>query len=506
MIEVERKFVVDADFVLPPLPEVPGWPTGWSVADGGVVLLEATYYDTADLRLARARITLRRRTGGKDAGWHLKIQDGKEREEIHAPLGSAKETVPRALSDLVLVHSRHEPLGPVAKITTERHVRNVCNAAGEVLVELAEDLVRAQALGPGEQDAGEAAGWREIEAELMPAGGDDDLTVVVGLLDAAGAQRAPFPSKLTRALGEAAMAPPEVVEPAAVVKPEKPARDAVTAYLRTQTRALMAQDPRVRRDQYDSVHRMRVAARRLRSALRTFRPLLDSQRADALEPELRWLGTVLGDPRDREVLHARLQEEFDSLPPDAVLGSVAEVFDKEMLGGLRRAQEQARAQLRNKRYLDLVDLLVAFAADPPVTDKAERPAATVLPRLVAKAWRRLDRAVRAAQASQRDEDWHEARKAGKRARYAAEAVEVVHGGDAADLAAQAEAVQEVLGEHQDSVVAREVLRRLAAAHNDAGFTLGVLYGVERERGRASLRAFDGVWATASRKRHRRWLR
>ena len=251
-----------------------------------------------------------------------------------------------------------------------------------------------------------------------------------------------------------------------------PARDAVTAYLRTQTRALMAQDPRVRRDQYDSVHRMRVAARRLRSALRTFRPLLDSQRADALEPELRWLGAVLGDPRDREVLHARLQEELDSLPPDAVLGSVAEVFDKEMLGGLRQAQEQARAQLRNKRYLDLVDLLVAFAADPPVTDKAERPAATVLPRLVAKAWRRLDRAVRAAQASQRDEDWHEARKAGKRARYAAEAVEVVHGGDAADLAAQAETVQEVLGEHQDSVVAREVLRRLAAAHNDAGFTLG----------------------------------
>ena len=188
-----------------------------------------------------------------------------------------------------------------------------------------------------------------------------------------------------------------------------------------------------------------------------------------------------------------------------MLGPVAAVFDQEMLGGLRQAQEKARDELRGERYLDLVDALVAFAADPPVTERAEQPAATVLPGLVAKAWRRLDRAVRAAQASQRDEDWHEARKAGKRARYAAEAVEVVHGGDAADLAAQAEAVQEVLGEHQDSVVARDVLRRLAAAHDDAGFTLGILYGVERERGRAALRAFDGVWAQARRKKHRHWL-
>ena len=144
MIEVERKFVVEADFVLPPLAELPGWPDGWTVADAGVTHLEATYFDTADLRLARAHITLRRRTGGKDAGWHLKMQSGKEREEIHAPLGSAKKTVPRKLSELVLVHSRHEPLRPVAKITTERHLRNVCNADGEVLVELAEDLVQAQ--------------------------------------------------------------------------------------------------------------------------------------------------------------------------------------------------------------------------------------------------------------------------------------------------------------------------------------------------------------------------
>ncbi|MGZ4618688.1 MAG: CYTH and CHAD domain-containing protein [Frankiaceae bacterium] len=505
MIEVERKFVVEADFVLPPLAELPGWPDGWTVADPGVTHMEATYFDTSDLRLARAPMTLRRRTGGKDAGWHLKMQSGKDREEIHAPLGSAKKTVPRKLSDLVLVHSRHEPLRPVAKITTERHVRNVCNADGEVLVELAEDLVQAQTLDADGQDAGRTAGWRELEAELMPAGGDDDLTVLVGLLEAAGAHPAPFPSKLVRALGDAALAPPEVVEPAAVVKPEEPASAAVASYLRAQTRALMAQDPRVRQDLYDSVHKMRVAARRLRSALRTFRPLLDRERADALEPELRWLGTVLGDPRDREVLHDRLRKELDSLPPELMLRPVAAVFHQEMLGGLQQAQGKAREELRSERYLDLVDALVDFAADPPVTEQAEQPAAAVLAGLVAKAWRRLDRAVRAAQASQRDEDWHEARKSGKRARYAAEAVEAVHGGDAADLAAQAEAVQEVLGEHQDSVVARDVLRRLAAAHDDAGFTLGILYGVERERGRAARQAFDGVWAQARRKKHRRWL-
>ena len=113
--EVEHTFAVNEAFRLPSFDRVPGVD---SVTDRGERLLDAVYYDTDDLRLARNRMTLRRREGGDDAGWHLKIPttDG-ARDEIGRPLGDPGQ-VPQDLLDLVAVRVRGAELHPVARGVT----------------------------------------------------------------------------------------------------------------------------------------------------------------------------------------------------------------------------------------------------------------------------------------------------------------------------------------------------------------------------------------------------
>lgn len=155
--EVEKKYVADDDVQLPPLTElIVGSAEGSSraatpVAEGDPVRLKlsATYFDTSDLRLAAAGLTLRRRTGGEDAGWHLKVPAGADaRSEVRLPLGRAVRTVPAALQQMVWVHSRGATLQPVAEIVTDRSVRRLVDATGHVLVEIADDRVTARRLMP----------------------------------------------------------------------------------------------------------------------------------------------------------------------------------------------------------------------------------------------------------------------------------------------------------------------------------------------------------------------
>src|ERR1700710_3031931 len=103
--EVEDKYAVGEDFGLPDLTGVDAVARG---TDPQTVELSATYYDTADLRLVRNKVTLRRRTGGADAGWHLKLPAGGSaagRDEVQRPLGR-RRGVPAELADLVLARSR----------------------------------------------------------------------------------------------------------------------------------------------------------------------------------------------------------------------------------------------------------------------------------------------------------------------------------------------------------------------------------------------------------------
>jgi inorganic triphosphatase YgiF len=202
-LETELKFEVSLDFVIP---ELSGVADGVTVTEPEVRLLAARYFDTRDLRLAEARITLRRRTGGTDAGWHLKLPVGSDtRRELRAPLGDSETAVPPELQALVATWVDDHPLQVVAVLETRRTVRNLVSADGQILAEVADDTVTGQI--PSLRDSpAEPVAWREIEVELV-SGGPQILAAARSRLVAAGARPSSAASKLGRLLS-ARPAPP----------------------------------------------------------------------------------------------------------------------------------------------------------------------------------------------------------------------------------------------------------------------------------------------------------
>lgn len=196
-LETELKLDVDPGFVVPNLD---GLASGQTVTEPEVRQLVANYFDTSDLRLAAVPATLRRRTGGPDEGWHLKLPVGAgTRRELQAPLGDDPTTVPPQLASLVATWVEGHPLQVVALLETRRTVRNLIGADGTVLAEVADDLVTGRLPGLGDTPA-EPVTWREIEVELV-SGGPEILAAARTRLTAAGARLSSSASKLGRLLG-----------------------------------------------------------------------------------------------------------------------------------------------------------------------------------------------------------------------------------------------------------------------------------------------------------------
>ena len=114
--------------------------------------LDAEYFDTADLALAAAGSSLRRRSGGVDDGWHLKAPAGAARAEVQLPLDGSR-AVPEALRDAVRLHARAEPLSAVVRLRTRRRVLRLLDADGTALIEIADDEVAAAPADGGPSDA-----------------------------------------------------------------------------------------------------------------------------------------------------------------------------------------------------------------------------------------------------------------------------------------------------------------------------------------------------------------
>lgn len=544
--EIERKYEADDDTRLP---DLAGIDRVAAVVEAGTEDLDAVYYDTPDQRLAAAGVTLRRRTGGRDAGWHLKLPVAPGvRDELRAPLS---ETPPPELTALVRSRVLDGELVPLVRLRTRRTVRVLNDAAGAPLAEVAEDAVHAWpaagAVAAGTADAGRAgARWREIEVELTGDGGTGLLDEVGRALTAAGVRPASAASKLARALAETGQgrdgAAPPIAGPddrpahgsgkaaakgkAAAAKGKAKGKGAgkrgkkgptagevVLDYAREQVRVIIELDPAVRRDLPDAVHRMRVATRRLRSAFRSYTKVLDRAATRPIGVELKWLAAELGVERDREVLTERLREGLAEVPATLRLGPVD--------ARLRIWSERRRAGARDRlldvldgpRYLALLKTLHAFLEEPPLRKAAGRPAPEVAAGAVLKDYRRLARRTEAALAApagrERDEALHGARKAAKRTRYAAEAARPALGRPAKKFAKRTKRVQQLLGDHQDSVVARGTLRELATQAQRAGeggFTFGLLYGREEALAADRERALPDVWRKASRRKHRAALR
>jgi len=464
-----------------------GIPLG--VEPAGVRRLSATYLDTADLRLLRSRVTLRRRTGGPDAGWHLKLPLGEARLEVRHEARRPPAEVPAHLAALVRSRTRGEPLVPVAVLRTTRTVRHVVDAAGRVLVEVVDDRVVAHRAG------GQTERWREVEVELVE-GDRALLDAVVAALLARGARPAVSQSKLARALAADLAAPSADAFPAPTAgvpaphlgapAPPRTAGDVVLAYLGAQVAEVVDRDPQVRLDLPDAVHRMRVAVRRLRATLATYRRLLDEDAVAPLRAELRWWGTVLGAARDAEVLRDRLLAALADLPPDEGDGGggrLRAALDRE----LTTARSALLAALDGPRYLALLDALATLVDAPPWRGRAGRAPTAVHPgvrRAVRRVRHALRSARRAAVGPPLDTALHDARKAAKAARYAAESVAGLAGAPATALVEGMTAAQDVLGAHQDSLVARARLADLAAAAVADGYptaTLDALVALERAR-------------------------
>ncbi|MFE6485483.1 CHAD domain-containing protein [Streptomyces sp. NPDC057757] len=516
--EIERKYegpATEGDAGLPDLMGVAGVA---SVVDKGVAELDATYYDTVDQRLAAASLTLRRRTGGDDAGWHLKLPVSEGvRDEIHAPLS---DDLPRSLTGLVRSRVRDGELVPLVRLRSARDIRHLQDDSGALLAEVSLDRVRAERLSGGEG----TAEWTEIEVELADDGDPAFLDKVEKKLRKAGLARSASASKLAKALVETGAertsspsspkspkSPSSGKSPAsskshASTKSPRTAGDHVMAYVVAQRDAIVELDPAVRRDLPDSVHSMRVATRRMRSTFRSFGKVLDRTVTDPIGEELKWLAGELGVDRDQEVLTEWLTGALDNLPRDLLAGPVRKrlrTWSNARRGGSRR---RLVAVLDGRRYLDLLTALDALVAEPPFLKAAAGDPSEVIAKAVRKDFRKVSDLIGEAldrpTGTDRDLAMHDARKKAKRTRYAAEAAAPALGGPADDLVKAMKSLQSLLGDHQDSVMAREAVLGLGAQAYAAGenaFTYGVLYGREEQRAAAAEAALPEAWAAVGRK-------
>jgi CHAD domain-containing protein len=519
--------------------------------------LQAVYVDTPDLRLARSGLTLRHRSeraaGGSPGEWTLKLPEqssepGLSRREINWP--GRWGPIPPEIAGLVRAYRRSAVLSPVARLVTHRRRTILCGRLGEPLLEIDDDVVSVM------DGRRLAARFREVEVEVVGAVPPPLLEAVVARLEGAGAVSGDPRSKLARAIGVRAAEPPDVV-PVPIGR-AAPMADVIRAAIAHGYLRLVAHDLGVRLDEDpEDVHQARVATRRLRSDLRTFRTFLPEDWVAEIRAELGWVAEALGGARDADVMLGRLQAEVEGLDPGDAGAAAA------LLGRLVARRDEAREQLMvvfdSERYGALLDRLVVAtrelppmkvpttedqpvaagseiggpdaggpnaggpdaggpeAADhvaPPVVPAPvpapgpdrDAPARQMAPTVVSGPWRHLRRAVAALGPVPADDALHDVRIHAKRLRYACEAVVGVAGKPAAALARAAAELQGVLGDFHDAIVAEEWLR---AASVDAPAPLALVAGqlIARQRQDAEhCRAVWGdSWKPLSRKKLRAWL-
>jgi CHAD domain-containing protein len=296
-------------------------------------------------------------------------------------------------------------------------------------------------------------------------------------------------------------------------KPSASAAEVVKAYLKVQVATLRSLEPKVRADEFDSVHQMRVATRRLRATLRSFGKVIPRPATEKLAGELKWLGGLLGEARDGEVLPRHLLASLETVPVELLIGPVQARVQGHFAPLRASAREQVVKAFDSVRYAKLLANLDQLAHDPPRGPQAGAPARDVLPSAVRKAYRQADRRMhRARQApvgEARDVALHEARKSARRARYAAEAARPASGKPARTFARQMKKVQSVIGDHQDTVIARQASRDLGIGAHLAGenaFTYGLLHEHEHDQAERLQPRVRSVWKKASRPRYRKWMR
>jgi CHAD domain-containing protein len=301
------------------------------------------------------------------------------------------------------------------------------------------------------------------------------------------------------------------------VKPGDPAAAAIVSALRAAIARLRAAVATAQGGEVEGVHRVRTSARRLRSELRAFRDLIEPEWGAALERELKWLGGVLGDVRDLDVLRAHFVDACDDAGEGENEGRDEATRLKPLFDALdarhEAASEVMREALQGDRCRRLFESLERSAENPPLREEAAGACRKVLPPLVKKSWKRLEEEAEGLEADSADSAFHEVRKRAKRTRYTAELVAPTLGRKRAKKAGRfirlTTALQDVLGEHQDMTVAITELEYLVARHpDDPEFQEAARALLDRLRRTSdeSRAAFFKLWPKLVKKKNRRWLK
>ena len=483
-LEIETKLELDPDSSLPPLAKrkrlaavgIAG------VAEPVTHHLDAVYYDTDRLDLLRSKITLRRRTGGSDAGWHLKLPavEG-ARTEIGLPLSAGGgQDVPAEIGDLVLGAARGRPLAPVGRIVNERTVRHLLDASGTVLIEVADDHVTGTSLADDRTRR-----WREVEAEIV-GGTHEQLAATVDVLVSGGARPAASPSKLARAL-DFRRPPP---------RRNKSAGDVVVGYVARQSELLITADRAVREGNPSAALDARTICRRIAAVLTVFAPLFDGVTPPALRDSLRGASATFDGARDVRSARQRLVDQLTE-EPAPYRDRARTRLEQACAARLTRATDRAGQFLTGPDYLTMLQALDDLIAAPPLAKRAQRAAARELAVLLSAGWHRLAELAEAALADpSRTSPLQEVGDWATTMRYGAEATVGTLGPDAAVLATSLEELQESVDEHLDARRAAELLASLAIESDTdgvAGFIFGRLHAIEQNLAHAAVDDFTDAW-------------
>lgn len=472
-VERETKLMVDETFRLPQLP-------GQALARR---VFSSTYYDTLDHCLAHAKITLRYRLEGRLGVWQLKLPLVGSRREIELRGGAG--VVPSAFSDALVVHLEGKRLVPVSTLRTWRTGSRV-QAGGEAHADVVLDAVSVMMANRIVQR------FHEIEIEWH-ACDDDFIDRLVHTLHRAGARSHDGRPKLFRALSFA-YSPTDAPPKAA------PIRQYIRHYLVQQVEALRTHDPGTRLGgEPEDLHQMRVATRRLRAVLRSAHRLLNPEWADPLVSGLTWLGQLFGFARDLDVQVAYFQQEAAQL--GARDRKPLERFVVRLQEEQRKAQRILVGEMKSARYVSFLSRLRQAVHEPVMAESD-----CALEDIAARQFKKLSKEVRRLPKSPSNADLHRVRIKTKRARYAAELAELSVGTSAAKFAKTARKFQDVLGRHQDAVLAERYVREFVARlpGERTAFIGGLLVARAHQQREEVRDLFRSAWRRLKRRGKKVW--
>ena len=483
-LEHEAKLIAAASFRMPTLDGAAPWLV---IHEPRHEVLKAAYFDTSDLALIRAGITLRHRRANNEGSWTLKFPVDTNRVALvrqEISFTGARGRVPVGAIDLTRAVTRFQPLTLVARLNTARTIVELHDAHGQLAVEVVDDNVSVY------EGSRCTMRFREIEVELHSHTKPSvkALQAIVERLVAAGAVPEQPQSKLARGLGDRTKAPADVEHEVLSARDWKHAdtRQLVRHVLCASVIEMIRHDAGVRLDlDPEHLHAYRVATRQLRSNLRTYSPLLDPEWTAALRAELAWLGASLGAVREADVLSKWLQSQHSTLPRRhrRALGSIAQHLTDQRV----EARRVLLADMRSPRYDRLIDQLCQATRQPSFNrdrkTHLERSALEVGPRFTRRTWRTLQRAVDAAAAADNPsvDTLHKIRIYAKRCRYAAEALGPAIGKPVRRFAQRLSELQGTLGELHDADVAERWLGEAAQVVPGAAECVDYLIALVRTR-------------------------